>query len=92
MREDDFDDIPELTDEWFAKARPFRQFHDEEFYPGKADEVIASLRRSRGKQKTPTKDRITIRVDSDITAAFRATGRGWQSRMNAVLRQGMPQV
>jgi hypothetical protein len=27
-----------------------------------------------------------IRLDADIVAAFKATGRGWQTRMNAALR------
>jgi uncharacterized protein (DUF4415 family) len=29
---------------------------------------------------------LTVRYDADIVAAFRATGQGWQSRMNAALR------
>ena len=28
----------------------------------------------------------TIRLDPDVIAAFRAQGRGWQSRINAALR------
>ncbi|PZX15784.1 BrnA antitoxin of type II toxin-antitoxin system [Palleronia aestuarii] len=34
----------------------------------------------------PGKSRITIRVDQDVVAFFRAMGMGWQSRANAVLR------
>ena len=34
----------------------------------------------------PTKETISLRVDHDILAWFRAQGRGYQSRMNAVLR------
>ncbi len=29
----------------------------------------------------------TIRLDADVLAAFRAEGAGWQSRINAALRQ-----
>ncbi len=42
-------------------------------------------------QWRPTpKVQITLRVDPDILAAFRKTGRGWQSRMNTALRQALP--
>ncbi|WP_292411392.1 BrnA antitoxin family protein [Mesorhizobium sp.] len=38
----------------------------------------------------PVKVRITTRVDADVLEAFKATGPGWQSRMNSVLRANMP--
>jgi uncharacterized protein (DUF4415 family) len=40
----------------------------------------------RGSQQTPTKERITIRLSPEVVARFRATGKGWQSRMNAALQ------
>jgi uncharacterized protein (DUF4415 family) len=30
---------------------------------------------------------VTIRYDADIIAAFKATGAGWQTRMNDALRE-----
>jgi uncharacterized protein (DUF4415 family) len=30
-----------------------------------------------------------MRVDADVLAAFKATGPGWQTRINAVLRQAV---
>lgn len=41
----------------------------------------------RGPQKAPTKQQVTLRLDRDIVARFRATGRGWQSRINEALRR-----
>ena len=35
------------------------------------------------------KERITIRIDKDILEHFRKTGKGYQSRMNAVLHAFM---
>ena len=32
------------------------------------------------------KEQLTVRIDSDVLAWFRAQGKGYQSRMNAVLR------
>jgi uncharacterized protein (DUF4415 family) len=40
----------------------------------------------RGPQQAPTKERITIRLSSEVVAPFRATGDGWQSRMDAALQ------
>lgn len=37
----------------------------------------------------PTKTSTTIRLDSDVLAWFKQQGKGWQTRMNAVLRQKM---
>ena len=34
----------------------------------------------------PRKEHINIRIDSDVLAWFRRTGRGYQTRMNNVLR------
>lgn len=34
-----------------------------------------------------TKERITIRLSRDVVMQFRATGAGWQTRMDAALRQ-----
>lgn len=45
------------------------------------------LGRIRGPQKNPTKVQVAIRYDRDVLAAFRATGKGWQTRMNDALRE-----
>jgi len=43
--------------------------------------------RPRGPQKTPTKVSTTIRLSSDVVQAFRATGDGWQTRVDAALKE-----
>ncbi len=35
------------------------------------------------------KKQVTLRLDSDVVAAFRAGGAGWQSRMNEALRKAV---
>ena len=45
------------------------------------------VERSRGKQKLPTKEMITIRLDADIVDYFRATGKDWHVRVNDTLRR-----
>ncbi len=73
-------DFPPLTDEQLARMRPAREvFADIDQFPKP---------RSRGPQKTPTKEQTTIRLDHKILAHFRRGGRGWQTRMNeALLRE-----
>jgi BrnA antitoxin of type II toxin-antitoxin system len=44
----------------------------------------------RGAQKTPTKLMISLRVDRDVLEAYRATGKGWQGRMNETLAAHVP--
>jgi uncharacterized protein (DUF4415 family) len=46
---------------------------------------IEADKRRRGRPAGSDKTQIALRVDNDTLEAFRATGQGWQSRMNAVL-------
>ena len=41
------------------------------------------------KRKAPTKEKVTVRLDADILAHFRSTGRGWQTRLNEALRKSV---
>jgi uncharacterized protein (DUF4415 family) len=45
--------------------------------------------RGRPKAEAP-KVPVTLRVDPDVLAAYKASGPGWQTRMNEVLRKGQP--
>jgi len=71
-------EVRELTVEDMAKFRP-------------AAEVLPlSLRKKlgvRGPQKTPTKERITIRLSREVVKQFRESGEGWQTRVDAALRE-----
>ena len=40
----------------------------------------------RGPQKQPTKVAVTVRYSPEVVEYFRATGEGWQTRMNDALR------
>jgi uncharacterized protein (DUF4415 family) len=74
----------EENPEWTAKeirtAKPFA-----EVFPD-----TAAATRRRGPQKTPTKRPVSLRLDPDVLAAYRATGKGWQARMNATLAAHAP--
>jgi len=79
----DPDDAPELTNEFFAKATMTigdKVVSKEEFRK-------AAKKALRGRPAgTATKSSTTVRFDKDVLEAFRAMGKGWQSRLNAALR------
>ena len=52
-------------------------------------DLVEHYRRTRGKQRTPTKTQTTIRLDTDLVDHFRADGKGWQTRLNDTLRQAI---
>ena len=49
--------------------------------------TIQVLRRTRGLNKNPTKEQVAIRFDREVLTAFRSAGPGWQTRMNAALKE-----
>jgi uncharacterized protein (DUF4415 family) len=66
------DDAPELTTEYFKRADVYR-----------GDKLI---RRGRPPSEHP-KEAIKLRIDPDVLEHFRATGPGWQTRINDALRR-----
>ncbi|MFQ5615675.1 MAG: BrnA antitoxin family protein, partial [Anaerolineales bacterium] len=50
-----------------------------------SDEEFSKLRPVGRPIAAVTKDRITIRLSPEVTEYFRATGKGWQTRMDKVL-------
>jgi uncharacterized protein (DUF4415 family) len=77
-------DNPEWTEETFARA-----VAPDDLPPRLQAAILTAFPRTklRGKQKSPTKAQVTLRLDRDILEHFRATGDGWQSRINAALRE-----
>lgn len=71
------DENPEWTDEMFRQSARFDSL---------PETLQKRLRAVRGPQKSPTKERITIRLSHDVVESFRATGDGWQTRMDAALK------
>ena len=54
-----------------------------------AQVLPASLQRKlgvRGPQKAPTKERVNIRLSPEVVQRFKATGAGWQTRVDATLQ------
>ncbi|MYN17028.1 hypothetical protein GTP81_09710 [Rugamonas sp. FT107W] len=79
----DPDDAPELTDEFFEKG--IWRIGDK-IVSREAAQAEAGKRRGRP-AGSGTKVSTTIRFDAEVLAGFKATGEGWQTRMNDVLKE-----
>jgi uncharacterized protein (DUF4415 family) len=69
----DPDDAPPLSRKWFAGA----DLHD----------GPKLLRKGGRPRKAAAKQAVSLRLDPDVLAHFRASGPGWQSRINQALRR-----
>ena len=73
---EEYDETPALEDDFFEKA---------DLFDGK------KLVR-RGRPSGSTKISTTIRFDADVIAALKATGKGWQTKANDVLRKHLDEI
>ena len=71
---------PEATDEQLAQAKPFG-----EAFPALSDAMRKKVG-GRPKLDNP-KVAVSLRLDQEIVTRFKASGRGWQTRMNDALRE-----
>lgn len=67
----DLDDAPELTDQFFERA----------------DEYRGHKPIKRTSKAAETKVSVKLRLDPDVVEVMRATGPGWQTRVNRALRE-----
>ncbi len=70
----DPNDAPKLTDDWAAGADAYR------------GGVL--VRRGRPKM-AQTKVHVSLRLDPDVVESFKASGPGWQARINDALRKAV---
>jgi len=90
----DPDDAPELTDEFLRHAAIYKngvlvrpatgKLGPNGIIPLKPGEKFLG----RPLNENP-KQQVTLRLDPDVLEKFRATGKGWQSRINAELRKAL---
>jgi len=73
---------PEWTKDDFAQAVPFT-----EAFPA-ISETMRKKVGGRPRSATP-KVAVSLRLDQDVVEKFRATGPGWQTRINKILRQAI---
>lgn len=70
---------PPLTDEQLSNMRPAHEVHPEL--------IARRLRGPRRSRPESPKETLSIQVDTEVLRRLRATGAGWQSRINDMLRK-----
>ena len=76
VQPEEYDELPELTDAWFETA-------------DRRDGGLLTYAAPRRPSEGDPKRQITLRLDADVVERFRATGPGWQGRVNAILRRAL---
>jgi uncharacterized protein (DUF4415 family) len=79
-------EVRELTDADFAKAEPAAKVLANIVGAEAADNLMCRGQGERGQQKSPTKQAVSIRLSPGVLAHFRATGKGWQTRIDEALK------
>ena len=87
----DLNNLPPLTEAQKAEIETLAAMPDDQIdtsdIPELTDEQWAGA--VRGRFYRPIKQQITARVDSDVLAWLKSQGKGYQSRINAILRREM---
>lgn len=90
-REVDLGNLPPLTEEQKSELAALAEQPDSDIdysdMPPLSEESWNNAR--RGRLYRPTKTSTTVRIDSDVLAWLRLQGRGYQTRINAILRREM---
>jgi uncharacterized protein (DUF4415 family) len=82
---------PEWTEEMFRNARPAREVLPETFGPELAAELMKRKSGQRGAQRKPIKEPVTVRYSREVLDYFRSSGPGWQTRIDAALKEWVAQ-
>ncbi len=72
IQQEEYDELPELDDDFFKRASVF--------------EGSQLVQRGRPKSKS-RKVLLSVRYSPEVVEYFRATGEGWQARMDEVLKE-----
>ena len=80
------DENPEWTEDDFRRAVPV-----DEAPPELRAQILAAFPRTklRGPQKAPTKVPVSLRLSREVVDHFKATGSGWQSRIDEALKDAI---
>ncbi len=85
------DSLPPLTEAQHANLKALAGRRDDQIDTSDIPEMTEEQWKNaeRGRLYRPLKRQITARVDADVLEWLRAQGRGYQTRINAILRREM---
>ncbi|MBN6742539.1 BrnA antitoxin family protein [Acidithiobacillus sp. MC6.1] len=87
----DLNNLPPLTDERKAELRALSEMPDSEIDTSDIPPLDEAFWKQavRNPFYRPTKTSTTVRVDADVLAWLKSQGKGYQTRLNAILREAM---
>ena len=90
-RDVDLANLPPLTRGQQAELAALAARPDSEIDTSDIPELTEAFWRNAGPNRfcKPTPPSTTVRIDSDVLAWLRGQGKGYQSRLNAILRHAM---
>lgn len=90
-RDIDLQNLPPLTDEQRARLSLLAKIPDSEIDYGDIPPLGDAFWKSaiRNPFYKPTKQATTVRIDADVLLWLKSTGKGYQTRINAILREAM---
>lgn len=87
----DLNNLPPLTEERQAELKALAEMPDSEIDYSDIPPLDESFWKNavRNPFYKPTKTSTTVRVDADVLAWLKSQGKGYQTRINAILREAM---
>lgn len=81
--------VPKLTDAQLEKLKRLAERPDEEIDFSDIPEIADFSGFEVGKLYRPVKESVTVRLDADVVHWLKQEGKGYQTRLNAILRREM---
>ncbi|MCL2102503.1 MAG: BrnA antitoxin family protein [Syntrophorhabdaceae bacterium] len=87
----DLNNLPSLTKEQKAELKALSEMPDSEIDYSDIPPLDDAFWKNavRNPFYRPTKTSTTVRLDSDVLAWLKSQGKGYQTRINAILREAM---
>lgn len=87
----DLNDLPPLTEKQEAELKALAEMPDNEIDCSDIPPLDDAFWKNavRNPFYKPTKTSTTVRVDSDVLMWLKSQGKGYQTRINAILREAM---
>ena len=79
--------FPKLTAKMIKELEALEALRDDQIDTGDIPEIVDWKPKYVGLFYRPAKKSVTIRLDADLLAWFKAQGPGYQGRINRVLRE-----
>lgn len=89
---EDIKNLPEISKERLEEIKNFPEDFTDPDCPLMTKEQIKNLRPLRDVHPEwykPTKSKITIMLDNDVLAVLKSEGKGYQTKINSILRKAV---